>query len=200
MRIRLAAALVAAVITASPEAVASADDHLTLRVNDTKAEPGGIAEVVVRTYSPRGLEQGEICLSVGGGSDNATMVGALLGHKVADKAADKALSGPLVTLEAVAVFSSAGDAVSDAVFDAAGQTAMLRFSSPTATVNQGDGPLAIFYFRLSDRLEDGQRFYVNIDYGGTYVIDADGVVVEIEPKGGRLEVDVDEDNDDGDGY
>jgi len=37
-------------------------DDLTLRVNDVKGEAGGLVAVEVRTYAPRGVGQGQICL------------------------------------------------------------------------------------------------------------------------------------------
>ena len=36
----------------------SSRDSLTLRVNDAEAEPGGLAAVVIRTYSSRPLARG----------------------------------------------------------------------------------------------------------------------------------------------
>lgn len=37
-------------------------DELTLRINDVKGEAGGLIAVEVRTYAPRGVGQGQICL------------------------------------------------------------------------------------------------------------------------------------------
>lgn len=177
----LAAVLVA--VTA-----AAAKDSLTLRVNDTKAAPGGIAAVVVRTYAPRGMEQGEICVTSGGGT-KATTIGALPDLKVLGrKVTAKAVSGPFVALEAVDVYSVAGDATSTAAYDAASQMALLRFASASGTVNEGDGPLAVFYFRVSSAVTDGDRYPIDLNLAGTYLIDADGEPIEIEARGGRLEI------------
>jgi len=41
---------------------ATAGSDLTLRVNDVKAAPGELIAVEVRTYAPRGVGQGQICL------------------------------------------------------------------------------------------------------------------------------------------
>lgn len=41
---------------------ALAGSDLTLRVNDVKAAPGSLVAVEVRTYAPRGVGQGQICL------------------------------------------------------------------------------------------------------------------------------------------
>jgi hypothetical protein len=40
----------------------ASDDEITLRVNDTEAAAGGIATVVIRTYAPRPVGQGQISL------------------------------------------------------------------------------------------------------------------------------------------
>lgn len=182
-RMSVAAALLAACIAGSAAPAAFANDSVTLRVNDIRAEPGGLAAVEVRTYAPRGMEQGEICV-VAGGSGKATGLGALLGPKVPAKTAKR----PFAALEAVAVFSATGDATSAVVFDADRQMALLRFSSPSATINESDGPLAIFYFRVREDVSDRDIFFVEIDPAGTYLLDADGEKVAIEPKEGRLEI------------
>lgn len=37
-----------------------ADDAMTLRINDADAVAGGLVEVVIRTYAPRSISQGQI--------------------------------------------------------------------------------------------------------------------------------------------
>ena len=73
----------------------SAKDRLTLRVNDAVAEPGGLAAIVVRTYSSRGVSSGQICMEAG--SVRAPTGGGAV--------------GPFTALERVKVFSKRKDAL-----------------------------------------------------------------------------------------
>ena len=101
---------------AAPGALLAGDDALTLRINDTTAEPGGRVAVVLRTYASRGVGQGQIIV------------------RVRPKRRGVAPSGPFVALEQAVVFSAEGDASPVDVFDSGGQTALVEFDSPSATV------------------------------------------------------------------
>lgn len=157
------------------------DDSMTLRVDDVRAGPGEVVAVVVRTYAPRGVEQGEICVtaSSSGGGGKAALISEIL---------TKSVPSPFVALEAVEVFSADGDVTLVAAFDDTDQTALLQFQSPSATVNDTDGPLAIFYFRVSASISSAAEFEIGIDPDGTFLIDADGEMIDVEPRAGRLEV------------
>lgn len=200
---------------------AEAKDGLTLRVNDVKGMPGEVVAVEVRTYAPRGVGQGQICLRAAdmpstsssashgpGAEGEAALLGegteGLQGHR-AESAATRELVAssalrtlareatddpkrPLRSLEGVAVLSALGDAVSGSSFDAGTQVADVGFRSPSASINEADGPLAIFYFRLDDDLKPDQEFLLAIDPGGTYIVDALGNHVPLELKPGRLRI------------
>jgi len=199
---------------------AEAGDGLTLRVDDVDGTPGEVIAVEVRTYAPRGVGQGQICLratdmlspntsgilGAGTGED-----AALLGDGSAIRPGERAHPGvirelvassglrsltreatdaprPLRSLEGVAVLSALGDAASDSFFDAGTQTADLGFRSPSASINEADGPLAVFYFRLDDDLKPDQEFLLAIDPKDTYIVDALGNQVPLELRGGRLRI------------
>lgn len=190
-----ATAVVAAGLAQLPATVAAAEESLTLTVNDARAEPGGLVAVVVRTYASRGLVQGEICLTASGevksaslGAGDGKVIGSRAGRQESGVALTKAGSMPFVALEAVEVVSDDGDAATLAAFDESIQVALVRFSSESGTVNTSDGPLAVFYFRLSSAFAGPAEFEIGLDLGGTFLIDADGEVVTIEPRPGRLEV------------
>lgn len=199
---------------------AEAGDGLTLRVNDVDGTPGEVIAVEVRTYAPRGVGQGQICLRATDllGSGTSSSLGPRVGGERAplgdgseirrgelpDRGASRELvasSGlrsltreatdaprPLRSLEGVAVLSALGDAVSESFFDTGSQTADLGFRSPSASINEADGPLAVFYFRLDDDLKPDQEFLLVIDPKDTYIVDALGNPVPLELKPGRLRI------------
>lgn len=149
---------------------AKADDELTLRVNDVRGGPSEIVSVVVRSYAPRSVEQGQICLT----------------------AADAGASPvPFRVLENVEVRSSEDDVVvSGALLDA--RTMVVRFYSPSGTINESDSPLAIFDVELSELLEDGQRYTLKVDLDRSFIVDSSGVPVPLEIRDGKLEIRVDD--------
>ena len=113
-----------------PGMLLAGGESMTLRINDTSAEPGGLAAVVLRTYAPRGVGQGQICLAA---------------------AANRGASGsPFVSLESVVVFSEQGDANVTQSFDEGAQMGLIEFDSLSATINWSDGPLAVLFFRVAD--------------------------------------------------
>lgn len=166
-----------------PAGSALADNGMTLRVNDTRAEPGGLVAVVLRTYAPRGMAQGEICLTASSPTKSAAMGSAPL-----KALRTKAAQMPFASLLAVDVAGPLGDVKIQAAFDESRQMALVRFSSPSATVNESDGPLAVFYFRVASELTGPAMFEIGVDLGGTVLIGADGKTIEIEPRSGELEV------------
>lgn len=165
VRPRLAAAL--ALLAAALPAVAAA---LTLRVNDSRGEPGGLVAVVLRTYAPRPIGQGQVCF------------------RAHPPLAHAAGTGPLATLEGWTVFSAGGDATGQATFDPLTQELLLQFSSPSATVNAADGPLAVAYFRLDEALAAGEEFVLDVDLAETVLRGQAGEVVPLVIEAGRLRV------------
>ena len=154
-----------------------AGEPLTLRVSDAVAAPGGVAAVVIRTYSSRPVGQGQLdffatrrlsAVSTGRSSGSLAHGGGeplspyLIGH---------------------VVFSSNGDVQSmvDRPRDAPG-TLRLLFVSPSASVNDLDGPLATLFFRLPASLVPGTAFDLALD-DGSLLVDESGepVPIDIEP-------------------
>lgn len=176
-RILALAAVTATLVALSVVPASTAKDTLTLRVNDAIAPPGGLAAVVIRTYSSRGLGQGQVCIQAK--SPRSTPTGA-----------GGAAAGPFASLERYKVFSKRKDGLSVASLevDASGQTIVLQFSSDSASINRTDGPLAVLYFRVRDSVQPGERYRISVDLANTLLFDGNGNVVPVEPRAGDLRV------------
>lgn len=154
---------------------------LTLRANPAIAAPGGVFAVVLRTYAPRPIRQGQVSVRVAPRpAPQAAVFGAL--PAVQPKT-------PVATLLSATVYSVRGDAVSQmsSTIDAQGQRFTVQFQSPSAGVNAADGPLAVLRFRLSSAVAPGQQLDLQID-GITSMIDAGGRAVVLDPRPGLLTV------------
>jgi len=152
---------------------------LKLRLDDAIGTPGGTVALVVRTYAPRPLRQGRITVRV-------RRPGAKLGI---DAAAVTTPARPL-TLQRVVVFSVAGDAIAQpqVVNGPDGQSVGVQFSSPSATVNAADGPLAVLFLQLDRNVAPGQVFLLDIDPAATGLVDPAGAQVSVTPLEARLRV------------
>ncbi|MEE8524713.1 MAG: hypothetical protein V3T72_12335 [Thermoanaerobaculia bacterium] len=165
--------LLAILATASAPAFG---EPLTLRVNDTMGRPDELIAVVIRTYAPRTIGQGQICLRT-------------VGNAGVRADPSKGTAAPLlIDLESFVVFSDEGDVVSEGSFDDLTQTALISFESLSATINQSDGPLAVLFFRLAASAPPGTQVEIVIDPGDTFLLGPEGEPIPIEPRAGELEV------------
>ena len=155
-----------------PSVAAANLEPLTLRVNDGEAAPGGVLAVVLRTYSPRGVGQGQVCFF-----RNANF---------GDQA--KAGEATLTELIEARVFSDEGDAEVSADFNVATQELMLDFSSVTASINQSDGPMIALLFRVSEQAAPGATFTISVDGGVSFLFDGNGRPIDIEPRAGEFTI------------
>ncbi len=146
---------------------AIADDRLTLRAHDAIAEPGGLAAVVLRTYAPRPVGVGQVCLRSGAAG-----------------------AAPFTALEGHAIFSGAGDVISSVELrqTAQGQEVLVQFESPSGSVNESDGPLAVLYLRLADSAQVGERYRIEVDPGNTVLFEPDGDAIAVRGRDGDLRV------------
>lgn len=151
-----------------------AGDTLTLRINDASGVPGGRIAVVLRTYAPRGVGQGQVCLRAA--------------RQLAPGPGAAAAGSPLAALEEIVVFSENGDATSQATFDEIDQMALLQFASSSGSINTSDGPLAVLYFRLQPDVTPGQVFTLSLDLADTFLIGPDGQPIPVAPRSGDLAV------------
>jgi hypothetical protein len=173
------AVAVLALSTLAPQQAAAAD-KLTLRVNDARGGPGDLISVVVRTYASRPIGQGQIC--IGARRSTRTRAASTVGVAVEPAAG----GGPFASLEKVEVFSARQDATFQFSFD--GEEAEVTFRSPTGSINAVDGPLAVFHFRLSNAVQAGEVYEINLDIADSTIVDGSGQRLAIESKPGRLEI------------
>jgi hypothetical protein len=196
---RTAAAALVFLLAASPAAFArrggSGDDDgggsgggddkgLVLRVNPAIGAPGGTVAVVLRSYAPRPVRQGQVLIRV---VRRARPPKALLGPSF------EALTQPLrpfQSLLSAAVYSQRNDSSSQASLAGQpdSQTAAAKFQSPTGTINASDGPLAVFKFRLDPSVQPGQTFDLTLDPAATGLTDGQGRAITLEPRGEALTV------------
>ncbi len=148
-------------------------ESLTLRLNDTEGRPGSLVALVIRTYAPRGIGQGQLCFRT-------------LSQNLTGTTSKGLEAGPFAALEDFIVWSTTGDAVAGASFDDTNQTAMLDFSSFSGSINLEDGPMAALIFRLRDNLPTNSSFEVGLDGAESFLFDADGVPVPLEIRPGEL--------------
>lgn len=147
---------------------------LKLRVNDAIGKPGGIVAVVLRTYAARPIRQGQISVRVRGGRP-AALANSLSGPTVEELTQP---GQPLTFLNAV-VYSTRSDSNTQAT--PAGEAVRLQFSSPSATVNASDGPLAVLRFRLHPGVTPGQQYTIEVDPALTSLVDSGGQAISFEP-------------------
>jgi hypothetical protein len=157
------------------------EETLTLRVNPAIAVQGGIFTVVLRTYAPRPIRQGQVLVKVGRRPPSKSAFSALPAA---------APGRPLATLLSAVVYSVRGDSVTQTSFsfNPSGQSTMVRFQSPSASVNAADGPMAVLRYRLDASVLPGQQLDLQIDPAISSLIDGGGRTVVLDPRAGVLTV------------
>jgi hypothetical protein len=137
----------------------------TIHVSDTRGAPGEVVEVMVSTYAPRGVEEGQICLTA---------------------TSTKTSETPFAVLEDVVVESSEGDAeVTSSLEDG---EVVISFYSPSRTINEVEGPLVTLYLRLSEHLKQGDKFTLALNPEATFVVDYEGYELPLEFDSGKLKI------------
>lgn len=187
-RSALAALLAAALLlSAAPEASArrgrGGDDNggggndgaLKLRVNDAVGKPGGTVAIVLRTYAARPIRQGQISVRVRRGRPAKSLSGLTV----------EALTQPVrpLTFQRAVVYSTQSDSATQATPTGAAdsQAVKVQFSSPSATVNASDGPLAVLFFQLHPSVKPGQVYTIEVDPSITSLVDGGGKPIVFEP-------------------
>jgi hypothetical protein len=151
-----------AALSAQAGEAVTAEEDLTLRVNDMVVRPGGVAAAVVRPYASRGVGSGQ------------------MGVRVNQRAAESPLAFTFMGAE---VFNPE-DNVRERLTPGQNR-ATLRFTAPLPTINSVDGPLAVIYFRVSGVTPDDEY---DVALNNNVLIGADGEPIPIEPRSGRLRV------------
>ncbi len=147
------------------------DTQLTLRVSDAVGQPGGIVAVVVRTYAARPVKQGQVCFRTRRGPQRAALTA---------NAGDQ----PFASLVGALVFGPRGEVTYRAALQSL--DAVVSFTSPAAMVNRFDGPVAVLYLRLAADLVPGDTFTLDLDPANTFLVDAAGRPISVQPRPGEL--------------
>lgn len=160
------------------------DKALTLRVNDAVALPGGVAAVVLRTYAPRPVRQGQVSIRV----KKRPRPGA--GRITAPALTPLGAQASVAALTGATVYSTRGDSVSQASLLSAAdaQWVKLQFTSNSGTVNAADGPLAVLRLRLGADARPGDVFDLQVELPQSFLTDAQGRPVVLEPRAATLTV------------
>lgn len=191
--------LLPALLSAPAPAEAGAVEPLTLRVSDAVAPPGGLAAVVLRTYSSRPVGQGQLDWFASCRLAAPQVKGWSLRRQPARQAPLACLGGGGSTelgpyLEGHMVFSSNGDVQSWVVRQRENPDALvLQFVSPSGSVNDLDGPLAVLFLRLPPDVAPGTVIDLGLDAADTMLVDENGEPIPIEVRPGVLTVRADGD-------
>lgn len=158
------------------------DKSLVLRVNPAIGAPGGTVAVVLRTYAPRPVRQGQIVVRVSRHPKPAKGLGLTL--------EDLAAPGRPLTFLSATVYSPRNDALTQGLLNglADSQLAKVTFQSPSGSVNSADGPLAVFLFRLDPSVRPGDTFDLTLDPVQTGLTDSAGKPVTLAPRSDVLTV------------
>jgi hypothetical protein len=158
------------------------DKALVLRVNPATGAPGGVVDVVLRTYAPRPIRQGQVLIKVV--AKPAPAKRGLLTRK--------SLTQPVrpLTLESVTVFSVSNDAAAKAALNslADGQAAQVSFQSSTGSINAADGPMIVLRCRLDPSAAPGDAFDLSLDPAQTRLTDSSGRAITVSPQSAVLTV------------
>ncbi len=154
--------------------VGQAQEPLTLRVSDLSGRPGDVVAVVLRTYAPRQIKQGQVCLRWRRGGGVAGVGG----------------DSPFTGIDRMVVFSQHDDVEGQATYEPGGaaEVAMMEFVSPTSGINWADGPLAVLYLHLSASVSPGDVIEVEVDPLNTSLLDPLGVPIDVDVRPGELTV------------
>lgn len=154
-------------LACGPSASQAQTDPLTLRINDTQAQPGGLVAITVRTYESRPVHQGQVCFS----------------SQFLD-----GFSQPFAAFSEALVFSASGDAITTSLFDPVSQTLNLDFFSASASINSIDGPMAVIFLRLSSNLTPGDEYTLDLDPANTMLVDENNDPIALNLRSGTLEI------------
>ncbi len=165
---------------------------LVLRLSPAIGAPGGLVAVVLRTYAPRPIKQGQVVVSISYPPPAVAAHGQRRGSgpgRTGIAAKNLTPAAPL-TLVGVAVYSQLGDAVSKAVYNDStySQTLQVNFQSASGTINAADGPLAVFYYDLDPSVAPGSSYDLALDLSQTKLTDSNGKPITIDSRSNVLTV------------
>ena len=150
-------------------ASAQDDDRLTLRVEDVRVNEGGVAVVTLRTYAPRPVGSGQLCV------------------RVKRRAARARGEQPDLELLEVRIFGS-DNSTSNFIPDVDGGEIVASFTSALG-VNRTDGPILAAFLRLGPNLAEDTELDLELDLANTSLLDSNGQEIMVDTRPGVLRVD-----------
>lgn len=157
----VAAALSAAVGAFSFSGPARAQEMLTLSIDDMEAAPGDTAVLVVRSYQPRPISQGQVCFIIG--------------------------EPRFTDIRRAKVRSTQKDATFTASLATPTEAAM-TMSSASATINATEGPVILIAFTVDPNATPGESFQLSIQLPDSFLTDEFGTPIEIDVKPGTFTI------------
>ena len=149
--------------------IAAQDDALTLRVEDTRVQAGGLAVVSIRTYAPRPIGSGQLCI------------------RVRRPRRAQGEVNPDLDLVEVRVFGQDVSSSSTFIPDSEGGEIVVEFSSATG-VNREDGPLIAAFLQLGPGPVAGDEFDLDLDLENTSLLNGAGQAITVDGRPGTLQV------------
>jgi hypothetical protein len=134
---------------------------LTVRVQDAEGRPGQWVAVVLSTYEPQPIEQGQLCVVFGGVTAPAPAISA--------------------------AWATFGDALI-AVQRAPGGELMIDLASASGTINAQDGAMVTLWFQVPSTARVGTTFPIRVDPAASWLRSDTGAPLVVDPKPGQLTV------------
>lgn len=156
-------ALAAAIFAAAGafSSPARAQEMLTLSIDDMEAAPGDTAVLVVRTYQPRPISQGQVCFIIG--------------------------EPRFTDIRRAKVRSTQRDATFTASLSTPTEAAM-TMSSPSATINASEGPVMLIAFTVDPNAIPGDSFQLSIQLPDSFLTDEFGTPIDLDVKPGTFTI------------
>jgi hypothetical protein len=158
---RRAAVAFAALLAAAASLATRAQERLTLSIDDMEAAPGDTAVLVVRSYQPRPISQGQLCFGIG--------------------------APRFSSIRRAHVLSTRHDATFEASLASPNEAAM-TMSSPTASINDAEGPVLVIAFIVDPAATPGDSFELTIQLPDSILTDPNGAPIDIDVKPGTFTV------------
>lgn len=156
-------------IAAVPRLDAGVDTEIfKLRVDDVVAPAGSTIGLVVRSYAPRPIRQGQVCFRP------RRTPAQRLGRG----------DSPFAEVVGVAVF---GGGKSKLSAELVGDMIVVTFDAPRA-INEVEGPIFGIYLKLRGDVLSGDQYTLDVDLPASWIVDASGAPLPFLVRPGTLDV------------
>ncbi len=175
--------LAASIRPASPAWGAEA---LTLRLEDIDARAGETMVLVVRTYTPKPVGSGQMCIRLRRRARRAAP--SPLEHVAGPTR--RGTSSVIESIDSVVVFTPEGDAAvsSELLVGSEGEEIVLEFTSASAGINAEDGPMLAIVAQLAAGAVAGDEVEIEVDAAQTFLVDDQDQAIPLRLRAGELTV------------